>query len=196
MSNAIDFYNSNAKELSAIYESLTFEEVHGPSIKFLPSGCEALDIGAGSGRDAAWLKANGYKVTAIEPSSEMRHIARNLHPEEIDWLSDSLPNLDSQNNKENFYGLVLVSGVWMHIAPSERKESFSRISKLIRTNGILLITLRHGPLDERREMFDVSKNELVKFAGENQLILRSATPTTDHLNRGKVSWESLVLQKT
>ena len=31
-----------------------------------------LDIGAGSGRDAAWFSAQGYDVIAVEPSSGMR----------------------------------------------------------------------------------------------------------------------------
>ena len=31
-----------------------------------------MDVGAGSGRDAAWLASLGYNVTGVEPAQAMR----------------------------------------------------------------------------------------------------------------------------
>jgi len=63
----IKFYNEHAKKLSERYEEISFEKIFGDIIPILPVPCAALDIGSGSGRDAAWLSRKGYKVTAIEP---------------------------------------------------------------------------------------------------------------------------------
>lgn len=48
-------YNTNAPTLAPGYECLPFEEVHAPVLDLLPdaSAC-VLDMGAGTGRDAAW----------------------------------------------------------------------------------------------------------------------------------------------
>ena len=195
MSDVIDFYNTNAKKLSETYESLIFEEVYGESTEFLPPACPALDIGAGSGRDAAWLNNRGYNVTAIEPAKEFRLLALALHPGKITWVDDNLPSLKSQNGKEAYFGLVLLSGVWMHIPPKQRGESFERISQLIANEGILIITLRHGPLDKRRKMFVAPKEEIFKHADKYGLKIIDLIASQDKLNRTKVRWETVVLQK-
>ena len=71
----------NARQLVKQYESLSFEEVHAGILNLLPQpGAVVLDVGSGSGRDAAWFAAHGYDVVAVEPSDAMRAHARALHP--------------------------------------------------------------------------------------------------------------------
>ncbi|MGQ3357308.1 MAG: class I SAM-dependent methyltransferase, partial [Phreatobacter sp.] len=65
-------YAEEAENLARQYESVTFEEVHAPLLHLLPLSGRALDIGAGSGRDAAALAARGFAVTAVEPTAELR----------------------------------------------------------------------------------------------------------------------------
>ncbi|MFS2134342.1 class I SAM-dependent methyltransferase, partial [Telluria sp. Tellsp131] len=73
------------------YESLSFEDVHADQIGKLPApGSTVHDIGAGSGRDAAWLAAKGYDVVDVEPTEAMLDHARAKHTtSRIQWLSDS-----------------------------------------------------------------------------------------------------------
>ncbi len=66
-------YDQNAAAFVAQYETLLFEQVHGCLVDLLPEpGATVLDVGAGSGRDAAWFAARGYEVVAVEPSGSMR----------------------------------------------------------------------------------------------------------------------------
>jgi len=59
------------------------------------SSLVVLDIGAGSGRDAVWIFSKGHNVLAVEQSSSMLTIAKNLHPSErITCLKSELPRLD------------------------------------------------------------------------------------------------------
>jgi hypothetical protein len=54
----------------------------------------ALDVGAGSGRDAAWLDSLEHDVVAVEPAAGMRREGALRHPEaRIRWLDDRLPDL-------------------------------------------------------------------------------------------------------
>ncbi|REN11303.1 class I SAM-dependent methyltransferase, partial [Mycobacterium tuberculosis] len=53
-----------------------------------------LDIGAGSGRDAAALAALGHRVVAVEPTPELRAEGMRRHAAlPIEWIDDHLPGL-------------------------------------------------------------------------------------------------------
>jgi SAM-dependent methyltransferase len=110
-----------------------------------------LDVGAGSGRDASWLSALGYDVVAVEPSAEMRSIAQEHHAgKPIRWIADSLPVLQVTFRTGLSFDLILLSAVWMHVAPSDRARAFRKLINLLKPGGILAITLRHGPAEADR----------------------------------------------
>jgi SAM-dependent methyltransferase len=93
MSDAVNWYDDRAGELAQRYEAVAAEKVHAWVVPSLPtSPALILDVGAGSGRDAAWLISRGFEVVAVEPSAGMLAEAQRLHPSpSIRWLSDSLP---------------------------------------------------------------------------------------------------------
>ena len=56
--NSVEWYEQNATAVIPDYESLQAPEVHGWLLGLLPDRSSlVLDIGADSGRDAAWLAA-------------------------------------------------------------------------------------------------------------------------------------------
>lgn len=68
-SDIIANYGRAADELTALYEGVSTELVYGEALDhWPPAPARAIDIGAGTGRDAAWLAQRGYEVTAVEPS--------------------------------------------------------------------------------------------------------------------------------
>ena len=77
MSDTITAYDVEANALAVRYESVSAEVVHAALLEFIPRGRDllALDVGAGSGRDAAWLASLGYEVVAAEPAAGMRREA-------------------------------------------------------------------------------------------------------------------------
>ena len=57
-----------ASRFCELSESIDFREIHECIIHLLPTpGVMVLDVGAGSGRDAAALAAMGHNVVAVEP---------------------------------------------------------------------------------------------------------------------------------
>lgn len=90
MTGAASSYEGDAgRALTARYEAVYPDELHkGVTPHFPAAPAAVLDIGAGSGRDAAWLAEQGYTVLAVEPSETMRMEGARLHPDaRITWLS-------------------------------------------------------------------------------------------------------------
>ena len=66
-------YAEEAPELLKRYEYISFADAHAPVLQMIPPAPgRILDIGAGTGRDAAGLVALGHSVVAVEPTKELR----------------------------------------------------------------------------------------------------------------------------
>ncbi|WP_242065492.1 bifunctional 2-polyprenyl-6-hydroxyphenol methylase/3-demethylubiquinol 3-O-methyltransferase UbiG [Trichocoleus sp. FACHB-262] len=114
-----------------------------------------LDIGAGSGRDAAWLADQGHEVVAVEPAAAMREAGQCLHPDSrIRWIDDCLPSLPNLHQLGLAFDFILLSAVWMHVPPAERSRAFRKVITLLKLGGPLAITLRHGPAEAQRQIYE------------------------------------------
>nr|WSZ16095.1 class I SAM-dependent methyltransferase [Streptomyces canus] len=89
------YYAESAERLGRVYESVSFESVHEALLDLLPEApARALDIGAGTGRDAAALARRGFTVDAVEPVAELRDLAGRLHPGSgVTWRAGALPGI-------------------------------------------------------------------------------------------------------
>jgi len=192
---SIPHYEQHAARLAEQYESLPFPDVHADLVDLLPApGTTVLDVGAGSGRDAAWFAANGYDVVAVEPSDAMRTQAQALHPSSrIHWLSDSLPDLANVRRLGLSFDLILLSAVWMHVPPAARQRALRKLATLLAPKGRIAISLRLGAPDTERAMYEVSLPELAGLAQQFGLRIVRTTDSQDRLGRRDVSWTNVVL---
>jgi SAM-dependent methyltransferase len=192
---SIPYYDQHADRLVQQYELLTCQEVHASLLPMLPpAGATVLDIGAGSGRDAAWFAANGYDVVAVEPSEAMLAHAKKRHPSSrIHWLSDSLPDLPNVRRLGLSFDLILLSAVWMHIPPASRQRALRKLATLLAPKGRIAISLRLGPPDTERAIYEVSLQELANLAQQFGLRIVDSTDSADKLGRSDVSWTNVVL---
>ncbi|NCP63528.1 MAG: methyltransferase domain-containing protein [Paraglaciecola sp.] len=192
----ITYYSKQAESLSTQYDNVCFTEVHSDWLKHLPEKGWALDVGAGSGRDALYLAKHGLSVVAVEPAEGMRQLAQSQkHHPNIHWLDDSLPELQEVFALQIKFDLILLSAVWMHIAPSNRERAFRKLSSLLKPNGKLVISLRHGECHDERVMYDVSTSEQAQLANKFGLTYELATSqlAPDKIGRADVSWQTVVL---
>ncbi|MFA1539231.1 class I SAM-dependent methyltransferase [Actinomadura monticuli] len=157
-------YDTAAADLADQYESVTFAEVHADALHLMPAApARVLDVGAGTGRDAAALTAIGHRVTAVEPAAGLRERGRALHADRaITWVDDHLPALASLGGRR--FDLVLLTAVWMHLDTAERDPAMRRLAALLAPGGTALLVLRHGPIPAGRHMFDIPDEETVGLA--------------------------------
>jgi SAM-dependent methyltransferase len=186
-------YRENAAELIERYESLAFRHKHDAVLHLIPAApTTVLDIGAGSGADAAWLAARGHRVVAVEPTEAPRTygLAHHASPR-IEWLGDSLPALKGIAHRKSEFGLVMLTAVWMHLDEEERRAAMPIVASLRAPDGVIIMALRHGPAPRDRVMFAVSAEETIALAGSLGLrcILNVATESKLAANReSAVTW--------
>src|SRR3954464_8881282 len=97
MTRILEGYAASATpELIARYDAIPVGDIYAPVLDLFPIRPSRIaDIGAGTGRDSAWLAGLGHSLLAVEPVDELRRAGLALHDSPaIDWLNDTLPVLE------------------------------------------------------------------------------------------------------
>ena len=138
--------------LIARLEAFDPDELFALVLDLLPeTAVRVADIGAGTGRDAAWFARQGHEVLAVEPVKELREAGMALHQDDkIKWLDDRLPSL-AKAQMDGPVGLVTLCGVWQHIDDAARQIAIACLGRMISVGGLLVISLRHGPRRPRSD---------------------------------------------
>jgi 2-polyprenyl-3-methyl-5-hydroxy-6-metoxy-1,4-benzoquinol methylase len=194
----ISHYHQHASRYQTQYDSVAAQDVHAawaPLLKTLTPRL-ALDIGAGSGRDALWLEQQGWQVTAVEPATNLRQLGQHKTGHRVTWVSAQLPDLNDLQCPPQGYDLILLSAVWMHLKPEQRSMAMQRLYQYLSPQGVIIITLRFGPSDPNRPMYPVSVAELETLAQQMRLETQtlSEISTNDCLQRHDIRWKTLCLR--
>ncbi|MCW2406063.1 SAM-dependent methyltransferase [Sphingobium sp. B1D7B] len=193
---AIAYYDRHAVELADSYEGISFDNTHPALAKMLSGNppLRVLDVGAGTGRDAAAIAQLGHQVVAVDPSAKMLKLAQSLHRNpQIAWVDDGLPSLGKVRGAP--FDVVLLSAVWMHIPPAERAAAFRRLAALTAPAGSLYISLRMGPGDAARGIWPVNAEEVGRLATAQGFKVTNLGAQPDLLGRAEVSWQTLLVHR-
>jgi 2-polyprenyl-3-methyl-5-hydroxy-6-metoxy-1,4-benzoquinol methylase len=189
-------YGETATERARQYESIGFADVHGDILHLFPTTpSQVIDIGAGTGRDAAAFAERGHSVTAVEPTPELRAEARRLHARwPITWIDDSLPDLDRVHERGERYDVVMLTAVWMHLDAGQRERAMAHVAPLVRPGGLMALSLRHGPVPAGRRMFEVSAQETCELARRHGLATIHESKGAAVLGGPAVWWDWLAFR--
>ena len=196
----VQFYEENAAEIASRYETVASPVERYFGAAFV-AGSRILDIGAGSGRDAACRLALGFDAYGVEPSSGLRQAAVIAHPELANRLeAASMPELGKPF--EGGFDGILCSAVLMHVADHEMFDTALAIRALLNPHGRLLLSLplsRAESLTLERDangrLFKAYQAEEIQLLFERlgfQLIGR--WNTEDALGRAGTDWYTLLLE--
>lgn len=192
--HVIAAYDAASHELAARYDALPAGAVFGDIQHLFPDGGIALDIGAGSGRDARWLASLGFEVVAVEPAAGFRTHASATPEPFIRWLDDRLPALDRVHRLALSFDLITLSAVWQHVSLDDRPRAFRKLATLLKPGGILAMTLRSGPAPFDRPMFPTSASEVESLAVSHGMEVLKVSTAIDLQDRSDVTWTSIVLR--
>ena len=192
-----EHYAEEAPDLLKRYETISFAETHRSVMHLIPKDpCRVLDIGSGTGRDAAGFAGLGHRVVAVEPTEEMRRGAIALHPSRlIEWLDDGLPDLARVLARNEHFDVVMLTAVWMHLDEQQRRRAMPNLAALTREGGAMIMTLRHGPVPPGRRMFEVSAEETIGLAQPLGFRCVLNRPAELSLRQPGVTWTRLAFRK-
>lgn len=105
---------------------------------FIRGGTTA-DIGCGSGREVAWLNANGFPAVGFDASEGLLAEARARYPD-LSFAHAELPKL--ADIAADAYDNVLCETVIMHLGRAEIGPAVRRLLDIVKPSGILYLSWR------------------------------------------------------
>ena len=201
----IRYYQQYAEELAQRYERADVADLHRRLLDTFSSGSKLLEVGCGSGREAAFLCAQGFEVVGIDPAPAMIDRALSLHPELEGRLfqgdlPDELPS--TLLEAEHYSGIYAVASL-MHLLKEQLHPTFEILHRLLKQDGRLLfsVPLSRPDLDESgydekgRYFLLLSSDEWIDRAESAGFhIVRSAT-NGDGMGRESITWLTCVVEK-
>jgi hypothetical protein len=92
----------------------------------------------------------------------------------------------------------MLSAVWMHLDTQQRRQAMPNLAALMRAGGVMIMSIRHGPVPPGRRMFEVSPEETIELARMQGLhpVLNVHTESRQEQNRlAGITWTNLAFVK-
>lgn len=188
-------YNLHASSYLADWVDETPEELCVLISQWFERGSSVLDVGAGGGRDVAWMLGQGFRARGVDASTGLIAVAKQRYPK-INLTEDRLPSLaltpnDSEDN-------IFCSAVLMHLPDAEVLEALTNIMRVVKPGGRIICSVRRSRDENVRESdgrlftsinFDVLSKNFESVGGS---VLMVTTPQAANLDR---VWRTIVVQK-
>jgi SAM-dependent methyltransferase len=130
------------EQIADLYNSL-YPYVNTENIDFFIdklNGDKILDIGCGSGRDAEYFVSKGLDVIGIDLSDRFIEISQAKVPK-AKFIKMDMRNIDFP--VEYFDGIWLMASL-LHIPKLEVKYTIIKFKEVLKTNGIIYISVKLG----------------------------------------------------
>ncbi|MEY3470868.1 MAG: hypothetical protein RLZZ223_218 [Candidatus Parcubacteria bacterium] len=130
------------EQMADLYNSL-YPDVNKDNIDFFIdklNGDKILDIGCGSGRDAEYFVSKGLDVTGIDLSNRFIEISKAKVPN-AQFIKMDMRNINFPVN--SFDGIWLMASL-LHIPKLEIKNTVIKFREVLKTNGIVYISVKLG----------------------------------------------------
>ncbi|HXB80585.1 MAG TPA: class I SAM-dependent methyltransferase [Bradyrhizobium sp.] len=114
-------------------------DLHDIVRRFFIKGGTTADIGCGSGREVAWLNANGFPAQGFDASSGLLAEARARYPD-LKFALAELPEL--RGIAANTYDNLLCETVIMHLDRALIAPSLRRMLDVVKPGGFFYLSWR------------------------------------------------------
>ncbi len=90
----------------------------------------------------------------------------------------------------------MLTAVWMHLDEEQRRFAMPRVTSLVRRGGVMMISLRHGPVPSGRRMFEVTAAETMDLARAHEMnCLQYLEAIRGLLGRPEITWDRLAFRR-
>ena len=141
----LNYYNQNTSKYCEQTINTDMSEAYTRFIAFLSNGAYILDFGCGSGRDSKYFLSKGYKVTAIDGSSEMCKLASNYIGQEVNCMDFS------QLSDKSLYDGILACSSIVHVEKEKLPDILKKMVDALKVGGIIYTCFKFGSGFEIKE---------------------------------------------
>lgn len=198
----IDYYRNHAEALANRYELADVSAVQQQLLSTFPPGSRLLEVGCGSGRDAAFMVNHGYDVMAVDGAQEMLDAAVEHHPE-LAGRTRAVLLPDGLSSPLGVFDGMYSIAVLMHLSQPDIFSSLCNVQKLLNPHGLFFFSVPtrrsdvdENGLDDKGRRFTIlpleTWKDLCKKAGFR---FHQHTFSTDGLGRDSVKWLNAVVEK-
>lgn len=200
--STLDYYNQNSLSVAERYESAEVIQLHDFLSAGLKPGGRLLELGCGSGRDAAFMVRQGFKVLATDGSPSMVEQAKHHHPELVGHVVHlKLPG-GLSNELGKFDGIYAVA-VLMHLCVKEIENTISAVNTLLIPKGRFVFSVPVLRDDAVTKEFDskgrrftaLSQNGWKDLCRQHNLQIIRTMICQDGLGRGGIVWMNCLAEK-
>ncbi len=199
--DGIHHYRKNAIELAGRYESADVTRLQMDLRDAMTRRERVLELGCGSGRDAAFLVRHGGigGLTATDGSPEMLREALKLHPELQGCLEELIfpEGLAGLARAGRRYSGIYSIAALMHLSADDIAETARQLELITEPGGILFISVcteRDTPPSGDHRPFTLKPAEwwrsIFQEAGFRMVEMKI---TTDGLDRQNTSWLNMTM---
>lgn len=148
--------------MSFVDSTLTadMEDIRAKFMQYLPAGGLILDFGCGSGRDTKAFLSKGYRVEAVDGSSEICRVV---------FAKTGIPVqqmlFQELNVQEKYHGVWACASI-LHLPKAELPDVMIRISNALKGEGIFYTSFKYGTFEGRRNgryFTDFTEDTLTEF---------------------------------
>lgn len=193
--STLAYYTTHCKDLVRRYESADVRDLHALLADSFPPGARLLELGCGSGRDAAFMLTRGFDVIASDAVQEMIDAAAASHPALEGRLCRICLPRDLSSSLGPFDGVYAIA-TFMHLARPAIQEVFSGIRRVLVPNGRLFFSVplhrddvTADELDAKGRLFTaMTRAGWTGICRQTGFDIISVTVSSDGLGRESFAW--------
>ena len=200
--STLNYYSQHSLEVAEKYESADVTHLHDFLSSSLKPGGRLLELGCGSGRDAAFMVSQGFKVLATDGAASMVEQTKRHHPE----LAGHVLHLKLPDGLSNALGIfdgIYAVAVLMHLSVPQIKTTISAVTSLLAAKGRFAFSVPARRDDIITNEFDskgrrftaLSSNEWKTLCLKSNLQIVRTMISEDGLGRGGIVWMNCLAEK-
>ena len=202
MNKTIAFYDENAADFCDKHDAIRLDPFHKEVRANLPVGSKIIEIGCGSGRDAARSLADGYDIIALDGSKGLLAEIPKRHPELKDRLIFGIMPCKLDFPDEYFDGFYSVACL-MHLYEKDLVPTLAELYRITKKGGKGLVSIPTTRNDVNDDGVDVKGRTMnlmpieiwEKYFKEAGFSAIHGEDEPDKLGRPGIFWLTFVLTK-
>ena len=159
-------------------------------VSYLPEHARIIDMGCGSGRDAAAFVRMGYETVGLDASEKLAEIAV-----KESGASVIIADMSSWVADEPFDGIWCCASI-LHLQDEELRSVFDNFERNLKPGGAIFISVKSGietGTDEKgRYMRNFTEKELEDLLHIANISVAAQWETKDMLSREDFFWINMI----